>query len=268
MRTRTIVWQAALPVVVALTAALVVGLAVRPAAGGTTPLRIEQTGVSQDGNDGSRGKRQERFLYVATIAQSSTDPDFVAVIGADPRRPDFGKIVNRIDMPNVGDELHHFGYSADQDRLIVPGLFSNRIHIFDIGRDGKTMSLRAVNDQLASKSGYIVPHSVISTSHGRTKITMIGSATGPKYMYDFDSLVEANRGISTTFGPPALCGGGIDPTCLGGEISVWNLRRQKVIQIADLGTHSGALEVRFIEQPGVERVGDVELLHRVPEPVG
>jgi len=286
MRTRTIVWQAALPVVVALTAALVVGLAVRPAAGGTTPLRIEQTGVSQDGNDGSRGKRQERFLYVATIAQSATDPDFVAVIGADPRRPDFGKIVNRIDMPNVGDELHHFGYSADQERLIVPGLFSNRIHIFKVKRDGKTMSLRAVNDQLAAQSGYITPHSVIATSHGRTKITTIGSATdttqpggiveindltgafvshfgpgpardsrdlGPKYMYDFDSLVEANRGISTTFGPPALCGGGIDPTCLGGEISVWNLRRQKVIQIADLGTHSGALEVRFIEQPGVRR---------------
>ncbi len=43
MRTRTIVWQAALPVVVALTAALVVGLAVRPAAGGATPLRIEQS---------------------------------------------------------------------------------------------------------------------------------------------------------------------------------------------------------------------------------
>lgn len=286
MRTRTIVWLAALPVVVALAAALVVGLVARPAAGGTTPLRIEQAGVGQDGNNGSRGKRQERFLYVATIAQSATDPDFVAVIGADPRRSDFGKIVNRIDMPNVGDELHHFGYSADQDRLIVPGLFSNRIHIFDIGRDGKTMSLRAVNDQLASKSGYIVPHSVISTSHGRTKITMIGSATdttqpggiveiddltgafeghfgpgpardssdlGPKYMYDFDSLLEDNRGISTTFGSPALCGGGIDPTCLGGEVSVWNLRRQKVIQIADLGTNSGALEVRFIEQHGVRR---------------
>src|SRR5688500_18217892 len=71
------------------------------------------------------GKQQERFLYVATIAQSATDPDFIAEIGADPRFHDFGKIVNRVDMPNVGDELHHFGYSADQHRLIVPGLFSN-----------------------------------------------------------------------------------------------------------------------------------------------
>ena len=82
--------------------------------------------------------QQERFLYVSTIAQSDSDPDFIAVIGADPQQSDFGQIVNRVDMPNVGDELHHFGYSADQHRLIVPGLFSNRIHVFDVGSDGST----------------------------------------------------------------------------------------------------------------------------------
>jgi len=286
MRTRTFFWLAALSCAVALAAALVVPVARPAAAGSTTPLRIEQDGLRQDDRDNSSGRRQERYLYVATIAQSATDPDFVAVIGADPRRSDFGEIVNRVDMPNVGDELHHFGYSADQDRLIVPGLFSNRIHIFEIKRNGKKMALRAVNDQLATKSGYIIPHSVIAASHGRAIVTMIGAATdttqpggiveindrtgafeghfgpgpvrdpsdlGPTYMYDFDSLLEANRGISTTFGPPALCGGGIDPTCLGGEVSVWNLRRQKVIQIADLGESSGALEVRFIEERGVRR---------------
>ena len=58
---------------------------------------------------------------MSTIAQSDSDPDFIAVIGADPEQPDFGQIVNRVDMPNIGDELHHFGYSADQRRLIVPG---------------------------------------------------------------------------------------------------------------------------------------------------
>ena len=120
MRARRIISSAAL-CVLALGAALVVALVARPAAGGHD----------------SHGKQQERFLYVATIAQSATDPDFVAVIGADPRRSDFGKIVNRIDMPNVGDVLHHFGYSADQKRLIVPGLFSNRIHIFKIKGDGQ-----------------------------------------------------------------------------------------------------------------------------------
>jgi len=239
-----------------------------------------------DGESGGRDGDQERFLYVATIAQSATDPDFVAVIGADPRKKDFGRIVNRIDMPNVGDELHHFGYSADQKRLIVPGLFSNRIHVFDVKGGGRRLTLRAVNDRLATESGYIIPHSVIASSRGRALITMIGAATGttqpggivaiddetgafegyfgpgsardpdtlgPRYMYDFDSLADANRGISTTFGPPALCGGAIDPGCLGGEVAVWDLQTRQVIQTADLGANSGALEVRFIDEPGTRR---------------
>jgi methanethiol oxidase len=285
MRTRTIAWLAAALCVLA--AAFTVALLARPAAAGdTVPLRSERDGVSQPHKNDSRPGRHERFLYVATIAQSATDPDFVAVIGADPDRSDFGKIVNRIDMPNVGDELHHFGYSADQRRLIVPGLFSNRIHVFKIKAKGKRMALRAVNDQLATESGYIIPHGTMTHSDGRTIVPMVGAATdstrpggiveindrtgafesyfgpgpvrdssdlGPAYMYDFAAVHEANRGISTTFGPPALCGGGIDPTCLGDEVAVWNVRHEKVIQTADLGTNSGALEVRFIREHGVRR---------------
>jgi selenium-binding protein 1 len=267
MRTRTIAWLAAVPC-----AAVLAGLA---AAGGAAPSRA----------DHSHGKRQERYLYVAAIAQSATDPDFVTVIGADPRRPGFGEIVNRIDMPNVGDELHHFGYSAGQRRLLVPGLFSNRIHVFDVKGDGRRMALRAVNDEVAALSGYVVPHGVMAM-HGKVLVPMIGAATestqpggiieindrtgafdgyfgpgpargpedlGPRYMYDFAMVPEADRGISTTFGPPALCAGGIEPTCLGDEVSVWDVHREKVIQTADLGVNSGALEVRFIRQQGIRR---------------
>jgi selenium-binding protein 1 len=232
------------------------------------------------------GHKQEQYLYVATIAQSASDPDFVAVIGADPRRADFGRIVNRVDMPNVGDELHHFGYSLDQRRLIVPGLFSNRIHVFEIERGGAHMTLGSVNEDLASQSGYIIPHGVMAMQRGRLMVPMIGAATGttqpagiveiddvtggftgyfgpgpvrgpdelgPKYMYDFAAHHKANRAISTSFGPPALCGGGIDPTCLGDEVAVWDLERQKVIQVQSLGANSGALEVRFIRKNNVRR---------------
>jgi methanethiol oxidase len=282
MSTRTIAWVG-LPCLALLAAAFLVALAARPAAGGETPS-LEQHGVGHD-NDHSRDGRHERFLYVATIAQSATDPDFVAVIGADPRRRDYREIVNRVDMPNVGDELHHFGYSVDQRRLIVPGLFSNRIHVFDVRGNGRRMALRAVNEELVARSGYIVPHGVMAM-HSKLLAPVIGAATdttrpggivelddrtgafeahfgpgpvrepgelGPKYMYDFAMPPSGNRAISTTFGPPALCGRGIEPTCLGNEVSVWNFRRQKVIQTADLGANSGALEVRFIRERGVRR---------------
>jgi selenium-binding protein 1 len=279
MRTRIIILLTALLVTTALLSAVAATPGARPTAANETPAGP---------GDGLRhgGKLQERFLYVSTVAQSPTDPDFIAVIGADPRRKDFGKIVNRIDMPNVGDELHHYGYSADQKRLLVPGLFSSRIHVFDVKRGGKQLRLRTVNDQLAAKSGYVVPHGVMATSPGRAMVTMIGAASdttlpggvveiddktgafvehygpgpsrapgqaAPKYMYDFETLPEANRGISTTFGSPAGCAAGIEPGCLGNEVAVWDLRERKVIQTADLGEHSGALMVHFLQEPGVRR---------------
>ena len=277
MRTRTLAWMAALPLAVLAIAVAVAGA--RTVDSGNSTSHGEHKAALK------RHKQQERYLYVTTIAQSATDPDFVAVIGADPRRADFGKIVNRVDMPNVGDELHHFGYSRDQERLVVPGLFSNRVHVLDIGRDRKTLALRAVNDQLAAKSGYVVPHGVMDMD-GKFLVPMIGAATGttlpggvveisdrtgafkrhfgpgpvrapgelgPTYMYDFAGLPKANRGISSTFGPPATCGAGIDPGCLGDEVAVWDMRRQKVIQTADLGTNSGALMVRVVKEHGARR---------------
>jgi selenium-binding protein 1 len=262
-----------------LVAAFGLGLAARPA----TVAASHHSGHAQ--SDAASGKRQERYLYVATIAQSPTDPDFVAVVGADPRRPDFGKIVARVDMPNVGDELHHFGYSVDQKRLLVPGLFSNRIHVFDIEGDGRKLALRAVDEDLVAESGYVVPHGTMAM-HGMVLVPMIGAATdttrpagiveiddrtgaferhfgpgparepsdlGPQYMYDFAMTPDGERAISTTFGPPALCGGGIEPSCLGNEVAVWDFEAEKVVQTADLGPSSGALEVRFVRKHGVRR---------------
>ena len=71
----------------------------------------------------------EEFLYLACLHEGTgvESPDFLAVVDADT-----GKIVHELPMPNVGDELHHYGYSHDQKRLLVPGLFSNRIHVFEI----------------------------------------------------------------------------------------------------------------------------------------
>ena len=39
-------------------------------------------------------------------------PDFIAVVDVDPNSPSYGEIVHRTEMPNVGDELHHFGWNA------------------------------------------------------------------------------------------------------------------------------------------------------------
>jgi selenium-binding protein 1 len=71
---------------------------------------------------------------------------------------------------------------------------------------------------------------------------------GPQYMYDFD--YHGGRGISTTFGFPGAVAGGINPGGLGNTIAVWDFYDREVTQLVDLGTNSGALEVRFIKKPG------------------
>ncbi len=85
---------------------------------------------------------REKYLFVAcTYANTGIkQPDYLAVIDADPKSPTYSQVVQRLSMPNVGDELHHFGWNicsschgrpGDRRFLIVPGLASGRIHIID-----------------------------------------------------------------------------------------------------------------------------------------
>ena len=118
-------------------------------------------------------------------------------------------------MPNVGDELHHFGYSADQRRLIVPGLFSSRIHVFDVDSDGSTMTLRAVNEDLVTDSGYAVPHGVMAM-HGMVLAPMIGAANEQTQPGGIVEIDDQTGEFVDYFGPGA--GTGCDrlrsrPTC-------------------------------------------------------
>ena len=128
----------ALGLVATTAAAFAIALGSQSAAGSSPPPRAEHNHASHP------NATQERYLYVTTLSKSAGDPDFIAVIGADPHSADFGRIVDRVDMPKTGDELHHFGYSPDQKRLIVPGLFSNRVHVFDVDGGGKKLRLRTV----------------------------------------------------------------------------------------------------------------------------
>src|SRR4026208_452986 len=75
----------------------------------------------------------EELLYLACLPEGTGNgkPDFLAVIDADQ-----GRVIHETPMPNVGDELHHFGWNRcssachgpDRSHLIVPGFRSPRIH--------------------------------------------------------------------------------------------------------------------------------------------
>ena len=75
-------------------------------------------------------------LYVGTGVER---PDYLATVDVDPKSPTYSRVAERTPMPNVGDELHHFGWNAcsschgeegkSRRFLLVPGQRSSRIHI-------------------------------------------------------------------------------------------------------------------------------------------
>ena len=227
--------------------------------------------------------QREKLLYVASVNVGGNDPDFVAVVGVDPNDPStYGKIIHRVDMLNIGDELHHFGYNHDKTYLMVPGLFSGRLYIVDVLNPERPV-MKSVNEDLAKKSGYTTPHTVIGLENGNNLLTMIGAAsetsapgglvevngvTGefvgafgpasdrnfekipPQYMYDAGMKPELNRMVTTSFGLPKNVGPGITIDGLGTDIYVWDWKGRKVIQKENIGAGTGALEVRWRAEKG------------------
>ncbi len=61
----------------------------------------------------------EELAYVVTLntrADGDARPDALDVIDLKAGSSTYGTRVGRLDMPNVGDELHHFGWNACQHR--------------------------------------------------------------------------------------------------------------------------------------------------------
>ena len=112
----------------------------------------------------------ETLAYVAAFAPKRDVPDSLAVVDVDPASPSYATIVGGVDMPNVGDELHHYGWNAcssclcpnaphphtERRYLVVPGLRSSRIHIIDTKSDRRRPSIVRViePEELIEATGY------------------------------------------------------------------------------------------------------------------
>src|SRR6185436_7255036 len=127
----------------------------------------------------------EEFLYLACLHEGTgvDKPDFLAVVDADS-----GKIVHELPMPNVGDELHHFGWNRcssachgpDRSHLIVPGFRSSRIHVVDVATDPRRPYIVKViePDEVVAKTGYTRPHTVHCMPGDNIVLSMLGDADG------------------------------------------------------------------------------------------
>lgn len=226
---------------------------------------------------------REEFLYVGCADKGGLDPDFLAVIGADPSDPaTYSQITHRTDLPGIGDEVHHYGTNVFKTKVLVPGLFSGRTHLINIEDNPREPFVESYHDNLIPDSNYTVPHTVIGMPDGGYVMSMIGAntpSTGPgglvkldadgefvapfgppairtpedappSYMYDVGFNRIRNKMITTTFGRVADVAGGITIEGLGNEVAVWDIDTQTVTQTVDLGPGTGALEVRWLSEMG------------------
>jgi methanethiol oxidase len=119
----------------------------------------------------------EKLAYVAMVnGNGNSRHDAMGVVDVDPESPGYGNLVGQVDMPNAGDELHHFGWNAcsaclcphaphphvERRYLVVPGIHSSRIHVIDTKPDPRRPQIVKIIEPevLAARTGYASPHTV------------------------------------------------------------------------------------------------------------
>ena len=238
----------------------------------------------------------EKLAYVATINPGRTGPDALVVVDVDPASRSRGNVVGRVEMPNVGDELHHFGWNAcssalcpyaphphiERRYLIVPGLRSSRIHVFDTKPDPRTPRLVKTIEpgEVLAKTGYSRVHTVHCGPEGIYLSALgdeKGEGPGGIFILDHDSFTvkgrwELDRGpqylaydffwhlghdvlLSSEWGTPRLVENGLVPEALmakqyGRNVHVWDLRRRRHLQALPVGEDDQiTLELRPAHDP-------------------
>mgnify|MGYP001414959408 CR=1 FL=1 len=119
----------------------------------------------------------EKLAYVALLTPGENGKkDAIGVIDTDPASPEYGRLVGKVEFPNGGNELHHFGWNAcsshlcgyapnphaERRYLVVPGTHSSRIHVVDTQPAPRSPQLVKVieGEEVMRKTGYAAPHTV------------------------------------------------------------------------------------------------------------
>jgi methanethiol oxidase len=216
---------------------------------------------------------RESLLYVWTRDATGDGSDFIAVVDADPRSPRFGQIVSTAPTGSTNNEAHHFGYTENADRIFAGGIASNRMFVYDVGRDPR--QLRISRTVELAPTGYGGPHTAYAVPGGML-VTMMGSADGsgagaiveldnqgdvarvlpapvhdgrPVNLYDITVLPGSNRMLTTGLAHHAhFAHGPPEPQQVGNQVVVWDWQRGEVRQIAKVDP--GPAVLRPLRSPG------------------
>lgn len=225
-------------------------------------------------------------LYVGTDVDA---PDFLAVVDVDPGSESYTEIIDRVEMPNRGDELHHFGWNAcssschmdglERRHLVVPGQRSSRIHIIDTQDRRNPEIVRVIEPEEVFEYDLSAPHTVHCIPDGQIVISMLGDRDGElpggfleldenfeidgrwdspgeiEMNYDYWYQPRHNVMVSSEWAAPETYYPGFDLDDVeagnyGRKLHFWNWEEGFVEQTIDLGEEGQIpLEVRFLHSP-------------------
>ena len=219
----------------------------------------------------------ETLAYVPVIYAGSTieHPDLLATIDVDPDSKTYGEVIHRLEMPIIGDELHHFGWNAcsschgkegsSRRFIVLPGISSSRIHIVDTEDPRKPKMHKVVDPKELKKVNLSAPHTVHCLADGTIMISCLGDAegngpggfatmndkfevtgrwekdaTGMKFNYDFWYQPRHNVMISSEWGAPNTVSQGFKPQDVadgkyGRQLHFWDWKEKTIKQTIDLG---------------------------------
>ncbi len=240
--------------------------------------------------EAARSPREElAYVIGVRVGTAKGKPDYLATIDLDPKSPTFSQVIHRLEMPNAGDELHHFGWNAcaschgtrGRRYLILPGLLSSRIHIVDTADPRRPRLFKVIEpEEVVRKSRLTGPHTVHCLPDGKVMISMLGnekgdapggflllddqfevvgrweaSNAGMEYNYDFWYQPRQGVMVSSEWAAPNTIRNGFRPADVqagryGRRLHFWDWETKRVMQSIDLG-EAGLipLEVRFHHDP-------------------
>jgi methanethiol oxidase len=241
---------------------------------------------------------REKLGYVVNFNPTAQNGkhDALCVIDLDPASKTYSQVVGRTEVTSVGDELHHFGWNAcsaalcpyaphphvERRYLIVPGLRSSRIYIFDTKPDPRRPRIVRViePEELAERTGYSRPHT-IHCGPDAIYVSALGKPDGdgpggiflldhesfdvlgrwevdrgPQYLaYDFWWHLGHDVAVTSEWGTPNMIESGINPDLLlggkyGHAVHIWDLRKRRHLKSLDIGAENQmALELRPSHDP-------------------
>ncbi|GAA4053441.1 selenium-binding protein SBP56-related protein [Nonomuraea soli] len=186
----------------------------------------------------------ETRAYIAAFDRKGERPDALAVLDTET-----GQVIGWTDLPNKGDELHHFGWNAcssalcpyaphphvERRYLIVPGLRSSRIYVYDTKDRVSPELVKVIEpEELGKRAGYSRPHTVHCGPEGlyvsalggygdegpggiavldHTSFNVLGRwevDRGPQYLaYDFWWHINHDVLVTSEWGTPSMIEDGV-----------------------------------------------------------